>query len=117
MTRRTFVPGWQLSRTPVEYIVEDVIPETGIGILYAPSTEGKSLVALKLAVDMINGTPFFGHETVKADVAMCLAEGKADAGIRLQAYVLGNGREVQLDRCRGGCPIRKCSCTKMEFPS
>lgn len=112
MAGRTFVPSWQLSRKPVRYVIEGMIPETGVGILYGPSTAGKSLVALKMGLDLVNGAPFFGYETVKGDVVMCLGEGAADAGIRLEALIAKSVHEEPADDCSGNCTGTECRCTK-----
>lgn len=69
-----------------EWLVEGMIPRTGIGFLYGPRTVGKSLVTNgELALAVANGTNFFGRKTTHGSVVTCYGEGTADAGIRLAA--------------------------------
>ena len=82
----TLINADQLDTSPVEWLVESVIPRTGIGIMWGPSTAGKSLVGFDLALAVANQVPFMGHQVQHAGaVAYCLGEGLTGAGIRLKA--------------------------------
>jgi KaiC/GvpD/RAD55 family RecA-like ATPase len=45
---------------PVEYVVQDIVPERAQVAIYAPSGVGKSLLALDMAVQVASGKPPFG---------------------------------------------------------
>jgi len=107
-----FLPAWRLDTTPPDYVVEGMIPELGIGIAYGPSTHGKSTVAFKLAMDIVNGVPFFGHPVARGQVVYCLGEGLYDAGVRKEAIIADSVRVVPLENCRGGCTGAECRCTE-----
>ncbi len=82
----TLINADQLDTSPVEWTVDQVVPRTGIGIMWGPSTAGKSLVGFDLALAVANGVPFMGHQVRHPGaVAYCLGEGLTGAGIRLKA--------------------------------
>ena len=91
----TLINADQLDTSPVDYVVQDLIPRGGIGIVWGPSTWGKSLViSVEMALAIANGTPFFGHETLQGSVIVALGEGLLDAGIRKEARI---GRQASED--------------------
>lgn len=78
----------QLDSSPVEWLAEGVIPRVGHGFLYGPSTAGKSLVALDLAlaVQAQAGAKWMGHEVNHhGTVAYLLGEGVSSMGVRVRA--------------------------------
>ena len=46
-----------LNLPPLEWLVEDVLPVGGQAVLYGPSGEGKSFVALDMALAIASGQP------------------------------------------------------------
>jgi hypothetical protein len=104
-------PSHVLSRDAIDYVVDGIIPVEGVGLLVAEKYAGKSLALTAMALKVVNGEPFMGHETMKGDVVQCISEGYLDAGIRVTAAVLGSVRTEKLARCRGGCNLNRCTCT------
>jgi hypothetical protein len=77
------VKAYDLDTSPPEFLVEDIIPFTGIGFIWGESRVGKSLLTNgELALAITNGAEFFGKKTVQSSVAICLGEGLYDAGVR-----------------------------------
>jgi AAA domain len=75
-----------LDISPPDWLVKDLIPRVGLGIVHGPSTFGKSLVTdNELGLAVANGTPFFDRDVVRGTVAVALGEGLYDAGVRKQA--------------------------------
>jgi hypothetical protein len=75
-----------LDTNPPEWTIDGIVPRVGLGILYGPSTWGKSLVTDgEMALAVANGTDFFGRKAVHGSVVIALGEGLYDAGVRLQA--------------------------------
>lgn len=85
----------RLETSRVPSVVEGMFPKVGSGIVHGPSSSGKSYAFLtKLALDVANGAPFFGHETVQGTVVIALGEGLQDAGIRIKAQLAQHAEEV-----------------------
>lgn len=97
----------RLDVSPPEWLVEGLIPRTGLGVLHGPSYTGKSLVVdTELALAVANGTPFFRRDTVQGNVVLALGEGLYDAGVRKQARLARqqaeNDQAVAVVRARHG---------------
>lgn len=72
-----------------DWLVEHVIPATGVGQLYGKSYTGKSYVALDLAQRIVNGEPdWFGHTINRpGPVIYVLMEGLFDWAARVDAWL------------------------------
>lgn len=83
----TLISANDLDTSPVQYLdAGNVIPRIGTGFMWGPSTAGKSLVALDLALAVANGTPWLGRKiNYPGHVAYCLGEGLSGFGVRTQA--------------------------------
>ena len=82
----TLISANDLDTSPVEQLADGIIPRLGVGIMWGPSTAGKSLVALDLALAVANGTPFLGRNILHPGrVAYALGEGLSGMGVRKQA--------------------------------
>ena len=58
-----------------EMLIDNVLPQTGITMLFAPSGMGKTFVALDLALSIARGVPFAGmHETKQGHVLVLALE-------------------------------------------
>ena len=53
---------------PIEFLVEGLIPEKGMGIIAGNPKAGKSFLALQLGVCISQGLPFLGRETKQGSV-------------------------------------------------
>jgi len=61
-------------RKPPEFIVDSMI-EVGMNVLSGRPKLRKSFLALQMGIAVATGTPFFGHRTLKSDVAYLDLEG------------------------------------------
>jgi hypothetical protein len=85
----------RLDTSRVPCVVEGMFPAVGSGIVHGQSSTGKSYAFLtKLALDVANGVPFFGHETIQGTVVVALGEGLQDAGLRIKAQLAQHAEEV-----------------------
>ena len=82
----TLLNASDLDTSPVEFLTAG-IPRIGHGFLYGPSTAGKSLVALDLALAVANpGAKWCGHEVnYHGTVAYLMGEGVSSMGVRVKA--------------------------------
>jgi hypothetical protein len=68
------------------YLVKNLLPETGIGLLSGQSGTYKTFVGIKLAGAVSTGQPFAGHVIKRQGAALMFAsEGAAELPIRLEA--------------------------------
>ena len=75
-----------LNNSAPKYLVKNLLPENGVGLLSGQSGTYKSFVAIKLAGAIATGQPFAGH-TVKRQGAVLIfaSEGVGELPIRLEA--------------------------------
>lgn len=66
-------------------LVEGLIPGTGVGVLYGPSSAGKSFVAVDWAVRLASGRQVMDRYTIPAGVLYFAAEGHSGLRKRLHA--------------------------------
>ena len=69
-----------------EYLVEGVLPEKSVCVLYGEPSSGKTFVALSLALACANGQPWIGRKTRPARILYVAAEGVLGIKYRLRAY-------------------------------
>jgi len=99
--RRTFRPQsiLQLRREglpPRDDVIEDVLPRGGLLQLLAPPKEGKTLLALNLALAVLRGEPFINWSTQQASVLYLTGEGSAQLlDERLMKMVPGDVSELE----------------------
>lgn len=75
----------RLDASPVDEIIEGIIPDVSVGVMYGPSGTGKSLVLLAMQMAVTNDLPFMGRDVMPGSAVYCLGEGLQDAGIRIKA--------------------------------
>jgi hypothetical protein len=69
-----------------KYLVKNLLPETGVGLLSGQSGTYKSFVAIKLAGAIATGQPFAGHAIKRQGAVLIFAsEGAGELPIRLDA--------------------------------
>ena len=75
-----------------EYLVDEILPAQGIGILYGPTGLGKTFVALDMALSVARGVPFAGEYEVEQGATVYVAL-EAPSGVkkRLAAYKREHG--------------------------
>jgi RecA-family ATPase len=69
----------------LEYLVQGVLPEKSVCVLYGKPGSGKTFVALSLALACANGQPWIGRKTRPARLYVA-AEGVLGIKYRLRAY-------------------------------
>lgn len=72
--RELFLEGGELLDAPFpDWLIEDIIPEQGLGLLAGQSRVGKSLMALRLARAVMTGEPFCERQIVKTGGVLYIA--------------------------------------------
>ena len=71
---------------PLAWLVEDIIPERGLAVLYGQPETGKSFAALAIAFSIATGRPFFSQVVHQGPVIYVAAEGSAGLGQRVGAW-------------------------------
>lgn len=75
-----------MAMEPPPWRVDGLLPEESFAVLYGPSGNGKTFVALDVCLCMAHGIPWHGRQTVKSSVLYIAAEGVAGLGKRIQAW-------------------------------
>lgn len=76
----------QLSPEPQQWLVDGIIPEGGMSVLYSSEGVGKSFVALGWSLSVAAGISWFGRKTKQGDVVYAAAEGKSGIYSRVAAW-------------------------------
>jgi len=82
----------------VKWLVENVLPDTGLAAIFGPSGSGKSFVALDMLACIAKGAPWFGQDVEKASVLYVGLEGvggipqRVDALLRVKGEIPDNFR-------------------------
>jgi hypothetical protein len=71
---------------PPTWLVTDILPESGFGVLYSPPEGGKSFLALALAFSVATGRSFYGHTVKRGPVVYIAAEGSSGLPVRVGAW-------------------------------
>lgn len=81
----------------IDWIVDDLIPEQAVGMIFGASGTFKSFIAIDLCCHMANGMDFIGKETRKAPVLYLASEGGAGIYRRIQAWHKHHGLPISDD--------------------
>lgn len=76
-----------LDLKPPAWLITGVIPEQGLAALYGQPGDGKSFLALDMALSVAAGVPWQGHPVQKGFVVYISAEGGAGIGKRVGAWL------------------------------
>jgi len=76
---------------PVEWLVENLLTRTGLGVLYGPPGAGKSFAALELAACVARGQPFHGLAVEQGAAIYIAGEGVGGLGKRVKALEAARG--------------------------
>jgi KaiC/GvpD/RAD55 family RecA-like ATPase len=82
----------------MDWLIEDILPNNSVGMLYGPSGSGKSHVALSMAVSVANGSDWFGHETKQGTVMVLAGEGLSGLSRRLKAIEKQTSAKIDQSR-------------------
>src|SRR5437870_2938512 len=74
------------SQPPPKWIIPGVLPERAIGMLYGPSSTGKSFLSLDWSFCVATGRDWQGREVTHGGVAYIYSEGDAGIGKRVRAW-------------------------------
>lgn len=83
-----------LALPALSWRAKGLFPTTGIGVIFGPSSAGKSFLALDVAFHIAAGDSWFGHRTVAAPVTYVMLEGEAALRNRVKAWEKHHGRGV-----------------------
>ena len=64
---------------PPEWLIEGLVPQDGLVVLYGEPRAGKSFVALDWGLSVATGVPWLGHEVRSGEVVYIYAEGTRGA--------------------------------------
>lgn len=76
---------------PFRWMIPNVLPETGIALLYGKTGEGKSFIAIDLAEAIAHGTSAWGQKFEPGNVLYVAAEGVSGVGKRFKGWRAHNG--------------------------
>lgn len=76
-----------LKLKPPEWLIEGVIEQNSLAMLYGPPGSGKSFVALDIALCIAYGKPWAGHNVTSGSVIYVAAEGYQSLKRRLEAWM------------------------------
>jgi hypothetical protein len=94
-----------LNNSAPKYLVKNLLPETGVGLLSGQSGTYKSFVAIKLAGAIATGQSFAGHAIKRQGAVLIFAsEGAGELPIRLEALSEAEhrGRVLPIFYCGAG---------------
>jgi hypothetical protein len=74
------------SRPSPQWLIEGLLPQGALGVLYGPSGCGKSFIALDWALSIARGLPWFDHALSQGPVVYIAAEGTAGLKQRILAW-------------------------------
>ena len=73
---------------PIEWLLKEILPRNGVGIIYGAAKSGKSFLAFDLAARLGCGMPWFNIRTPKEPIGvlLLLGEGRGTVRTRLNAF-------------------------------
>ena len=77
-----------LNQASPEWLINGILPERALGVLYGPPDSYKSFVALDIALHVANGKPWHGRPVRQGNVLYVLGEGSTAFGRRVRAWLL-----------------------------
>jgi hypothetical protein len=84
--------GDDLLRQPdPSWLIDGIVPASGLSVIYGPSGAGKSFLALDWALCTAAGLPWLGREVEQRRVVYIAAEGRAGFGVRYRAWLAARG--------------------------
>ena len=78
-----------------EFMIEGVLPEGALAILFGTPEVGKTFLALDLALHIALGIKWCGREVKRGNVLYLIAEGAPGFKLRLAAWKAGHEEEVE----------------------
>lgn len=87
------------------WLIEKLIPQAQLGMLYGPTSVGKSFVALDMAESIASGAAWHGRAVRQGAVGYIIAEYSGDFKLRLQAREKVYGDPGELIKYYVGAPL------------
>ncbi len=82
-------------RDPPKWLVEDLLPETDLAMIFGPPSSGKSFAALDLAFSVSQGFTWFNRKTKQGPVVWIAAEAAGAMRNRARAYAQARGVKLE----------------------
>ncbi|KKL64448.1 hypothetical protein LCGC14_2164960, partial [marine sediment metagenome] len=82
-------------RDPPSWLVEELLPETDLAMIFGPPSSGKSLAALDLAFAVSHGFTWFNRKTKAGPVVWIAAEAAGAMRNRTRAYAQARGVKLE----------------------
>ena len=79
---------------PPAWLIEGILEVPGLSVLFGPSGEGKTSVALDLSLRVSTGKPWNGHAVAQAPIVYITGEGGAGIQKRVRAWLTHHQLEV-----------------------
>jgi hypothetical protein len=73
-------------KEPGDWFIKNVLPDGDVGLIYGPTSSGKTFAILDMAASVARGKAWRGNRTKKGRVLMIAAEGGSGIGKRIKAY-------------------------------
>ena len=77
---------------PPEWLIEGLVPQDGLAVLYGEPAAGKSFVSLDWALSVATGAPWLGREVKQGEVVYIYAEGAQGLTRRARAWFQEHGK-------------------------
>ena len=101
-----FWHGQQKDRAPRSWLVENLIPETGCGLMSGQWGVAKTFVGIDLGASIMTATTFAGRDvTRRGGILFLAAEGASEIPIRLQGVVDHKLAPLKMSQAAAGNPI------------
>ena len=85
----SFRLGFERAQAPIKPdLIQGVIPDAELGVIFGPSGSGKSFAAIDLGFHLARGVPWRGRKTKQRPVFYVAAEGAIGVRKRTKAYAL-----------------------------
>jgi hypothetical protein len=105
-----------LGLPPLAWLVRDLCPASGVGLLVGPPNVGKSALAVDLAFRVASGQDWHGRAVAAGPVIYCAGEGVAGLGQRATAWLESTAaRPVHDLGFVTGLPALSCEAGRAEF--
>ncbi|HEX8552181.1 MAG TPA: AAA family ATPase [Abditibacteriaceae bacterium] len=82
----------------VQWLVDEIIPKGALGCIFGPSGEGKTFVALDLALSVSAGVKCLNRESSQGQVVYIAAEGTTGLPQRIEAWKKAHSHAILGDR-------------------
>jgi hypothetical protein len=90
-----------LDLEPPSYLIDGILPEGSLAVLWGAPTTYKTFVALDWSYSLFHGIPWLGRDVKQAQVMYVIGEGVRSAGLRVDAWHRWHGRAVPTDEDNG----------------